>query len=218
MTVQLRRRRPGLRRLLAAGLVAAAVAVALPRLAPAPAHRVRVLVAAHDLAAGRQLTDSDLRVASWAPGTAPRDELHEPAQAAGRVLAGPLTEGSPVTRAGLLGAGLLAGQEEGLLAVPVRLTAAAPKGLVEAGDRVDVLSAASGSAVATDAVVLAADLRTGADGGPADLDGLGGSSGAGAGWSGTAGPVLVLGVGLDAAERLTKAQAAGPLGVAVHPR
>lgn len=123
------------------------MALALPRLAPAPAHRVRVVVAAHDLAAGRQLTDSDLRAALWAPGTAPRDGLHEPAQAAGRILAGPLSEGSPVTRAGLLGPGLLAGQEVGLLAVPVRLTGAAPTGLVEAGDRVDVLSAASGSAV-----------------------------------------------------------------------
>jgi hypothetical protein len=106
----------------------------------------------------------------------------------------------------------------GLLAVPVRLTGPTPSGLVEAGDRVDVLSAASGSAVATDAVVLAADLRAGADAGSGALDGFGGSSGGGAGWSGSAGPVLVLGVGLDAAERLTRAQAAGPLGVAVHAR
>jgi len=198
------------------------VALALPQLAPAPPHRLRVLVAAHDLAAGRQLTSTDLRVAAWAPGTAPRDELRTPGQAAGRILAGPLTEGSPITRADLLGPGLLAGQEVGLLAVPVRLTGPAPTGLVEAGDRVDVLSAASGSAVATDAVVLAADLRAGlddgADGGPGAFDKFGGASGGGGGWSGTAGAVLVLGVDLEAAEQLTKAQAAGPLGVAVHAR
>jgi pilus assembly protein CpaB len=198
--------------------VAAAVALALPTLAPAPAHRVRVLVAAHDLAAGRRLTSADLRVAGWAPGTAPRDGLGEPGQAAGRTLAGPLTEGSPVTRADLLGPGLLTGQEVGLLAVPVRLSGVAPSGLVQAGDRVDVLSAASGSAVATDAVVLAADLGPAADGGAGALDGFGGQSGGATGGSGTAGAVLVLGVGLDAAERLTRAQAAGPLGVAVHAR
>ena len=188
MTVHLRRRRPGLRRLLAAGLLAGGAAVALPVLAPTPSPHPTVLVAAHDLAAGQVLSGSDLRRAAWAPGTVPGAAVRDAGAAVGRILSGPLTTGSPVTEAGLLGPGLLTGQDAGLLAVPVRLSEPMPAGLVRPGDRVDVLSGAGGSTVASDAVVLAAQ------------------------------PALVLGVGLEAAERLAQAESVGPLGLAVQAR
>lgn len=212
VTVHLRRRRPGLRRLLAAGLVAGAAAAALPVLAPAPAPRVTVLVAARDLPAGLRLTPADVRVAAWAPGTRPRGAVPDASAATGQTLSAALSEGSPVTDAGLLGPGLLAGQAIGLLAVPIQLTGPAPAGLVQTGDHVDVLSGATGSSVATDAVVLAADGR-GAGDGSASLGALAGGSGQAGGTT-----LLVLAVGPEAAGRLTQAQAAGPLGLAVHAR
>jgi pilus assembly protein CpaB len=205
---RLRRRRPGVRRLLAAGLAAAAASVALRMVAPEPPHGVVVVVAAHDLAAGRQLTAGDLRRSVWAPGTAPGLVVTDPARALGRSLAGPLTAGSPITAAGLLGPGLLAGQEPGRLAVVVPLTQPGLVGLVEAGDHVDVVSAATGTGAATDAVVLAERAASG-----------GGWAGFGdAAEAGTVTGELVLGVDAAEAGALARAEAAGPLGIAVHSR
>jgi hypothetical protein len=50
------------RGLVAGGLVAGAVALALPTLAPAPPVSVQVLAAAHDLAPGLRLSDTDVRL------------------------------------------------------------------------------------------------------------------------------------------------------------
>lgn len=179
-------------------------------MAPPPARGVPVVVAAGDLAAGRLLSAGDLRRVLWAPGTAPRAVVTDPRAVIGRTLAGPLSAGSALTAAGLLGPGLLTGQPPGLLAVPVPVSGPDAAGLVEAGDHVDVVSGATGTVVATNAVVLA---RAAAAGGVDGWAGLGGTSSTGA-----AGGVLVLAVGGVEAGQLTKAQAAGPLTVAVHGR
>lgn len=156
------------RALLSAGLAAGAVATSLGVLAPQAEAGVAVVVAARDLAAGTALTVDDLRVADVPPGLAPAGASASPVALVGRVLAAPLRRGEPLTDVRLAGASLLAAASEGLVAVPVRIADAASAGLVTAGDRVDVLAAASsagaagagaGSAAPPYAAVVASDAQ-----------------------------------------------------------
>lgn len=211
---RLRRQRVGLRRFLAAGLAAGATAVALQLLAPGPPAMAPVVVAARDVGAGHRLTAADLRVAGWAASTRPTTALADVSSAMGRVTAGPLDRGSAVTESNLLGPGLLTGQPAGLLAVPVRLAEPAAAVLVRRGDRVDVVAAASGSPVVTEAVVLA-QVAGASDGGDG-WGGIGGSSGGSSGAS-SGGAVVVLGVPAEQVSELARAQAGGALAIAVHP-
>jgi Flp pilus assembly protein CpaB len=213
--VQLRRQRPGLRRWLSAGIVALAVAFGLHALAPAPPAHVPVLVAARDLPAGHRLQDGDLRVAAWAPGSVPEGRRSSSAAAVGRLTAGPLPRGAPVTDAGLVGPGLLLGQPSDVLAVPVRISAGSVAGLVSRGDRVDVISTVTSETVVAGALVLAEPAQPAAGSG-AGLD-LGAAEADGAG-SGLDGDAVVLGVRLGEAQRLAHAEAVGALTIAVHPR
>lgn len=209
----LRGRRLRLRRLLSAGLVAAALAAALPALAPAAPALVPVVVAARDLPAGLRLGSADLRIAGWSADTVPASAVSgargSVGEAVGRVTSGALTRGAAVTEAGLLGPGLLSGQPAGLLAVPVRVSGAGLDGLLRRGDRVDVISAAAAQAVVTDVVVLAEPVR-----GPAADDW---GTAQPAGTAGADRPVIVA-VRLSQAEQLAQAEASGPLVLAVHQR
>ncbi len=191
-----------------------AAAVALQAAAPPPARTTPVMVAAHDLAAGRQVRDGDLRVTGWRPGTEPSDATADPAALVGRTLSGPVRRGGVVGPAELLGPGLLTGQAPDLLAVPVRLADAAGAGLARRGDRVDVIAAASASTVVSSAVVLAdPPAAAGEDAGGVALGAGGSGSGAGSSYGGS---VVILGVRLAEAEQLARAQSAGALSLALH--
>lgn len=131
------------RGLLAAGLAAGSVAASLSVLAPHPPAGVAVLTAARDLAAGTSLEVADLRVSHVPRALVPTGALSRVGVAVGRVLAGPVRRGEPLTDVRLAGADLLAGLPRGVLAVPVRIADAASVALVTAGDRVDVLAAAA---------------------------------------------------------------------------
>ncbi len=155
------------RGLLAGGLVAAAVAVALPTLAPAPAPTVRALAAAHDLRPGVRLQASDLVAVAVPRSLAPQGILTSQAQVVGRAVAGRVRRGETLTDVRLLGAGLVG--ETGMVAAPVRLADPATAGLLHAGDRVDVLAtpsegAASATTVAEDLEVLAVPATDDTDG------------------------------------------------------
>lgn len=126
------------RALLSAGLTAAAVATALPSLAPAPPRAVQVLAAARELLPGVPLVAADLRRVALPPAAVPTGALTQDAALLGRLLTGPVRRGEPLTDARLVGAGLLA-HADGLVAAPVRLADAAEAGLLQAGDRIDVL-------------------------------------------------------------------------------
>jgi pilus assembly protein CpaB len=124
------------RALLAAALTAAAVATALPVLAPAPAPTTSVVAARHDLTAGQVLAVADLVSVAF---TAPPDGAVTDADTLiGRSVAGPVRRGEALTDVRLLGSGLV--QEAGLVAAPVRLADRASATLLHAGDRVDVLA------------------------------------------------------------------------------
>lgn len=142
------------RRLVAALLVLAAVALAV-RPQPRDPDTVPMLVAARDLPPGATLRDADLTVSRLPPSLRPHAALTDPAQAAGRVLAGATTAGEPLTGARLLGREntRLTTGDPSAAAVPFRLADPAVAGLLTPGLRVDVVTVSESS----EAVVLAAN-------------------------------------------------------------
>ena len=146
------------RALLAAGLVAASVATALPSLAPTPAPGVAVLTAARDLPGGTSLAQGDLVHVRLPRALVPAGALLMDGAALGRLVAGPVRRGEPLTDVRLLGAGLLAGGRAGVQAVPLRLADAGSAVLIRPGDRVDVLAATT-SAPSTAASVVATAVQ-----------------------------------------------------------
>lgn len=143
------------RRLLAALLTAVAVAAGLHAVAAPPPATVTVAVAARDLPAGAVLGADDLVPADFAPASVPDDLADD---AVGRTLAAPLRRGEPVTAVRLVGP-LLTDGSPGLVATPVRLPDAGMVGLLEVGDRIDLVAAdpqtGGADVVATDLPVLA---------------------------------------------------------------
>jgi Flp pilus assembly protein CpaB len=128
------------RRLLAAGLAAAAVALGLGVVAPPPAPTAPVVVAAADLPGGGVLSAEDLRVRRYSPATLPSGASATAERLLGRVLAAPVRAGEPVTDVRVVGPGLVRGYGPGRVAAPVRIADADSVALVRVGDRVDVLA------------------------------------------------------------------------------
>lgn len=134
-----------LRRPLAALLAAAATGLALMALRPAPPPSVRVLAADRDLPAGTTLTPSDLRHVNLPTAVVPAGALRS---GTGRVLAGPMREGEPLTDSRVVGDGLLRGYGPGTVATPVRIADADAVRLLRPGDRIDVLTTPAPPALA----------------------------------------------------------------------
>lgn len=205
--VPLRRRRPGLRRLLAAGLVAAATASALNVIAPDPDPGRIVVVAAHDVAAGQALQASDVELSALADDQVPAASARHVADVVGRVVSAPLSDREVVTATRLVGPGLLVGRTPDQVAAPVRIADAGAAALLSPGVRVDVLVAVEGAAsartVARGATVLARP-SSGADLGP-----LGSTGDA-------AGGLVLLAVSDTVAAALAQSAAAGPLSIVVR--
>ena len=135
------------RGLLAGGLVAAAVAVALHTLAPDPVATAPVVAARHDLAPGAVLTTADVTVLRVPTALVPAGVAPAAGDVVGRAVAGRVRRGEPLTDVRLLGAGLLT--DPGTVAAPVRLADPATAALLHAGDRVDVLATPSEGGAAT---------------------------------------------------------------------
>jgi pilus assembly protein CpaB len=163
------------RRTAAVLLAATALFLALrPAAVPAtarPPTAVPVAVAAADLPAGSVLSPPDVAIVRFPPDVVPRGVQPEAQPLIGRVLAGAVRAGEPLTDARLVGAGLTALLPADLVAAPVRLADLAVAALVRAGDRVDVLAAfpdgEQAELVAAGALVLAAPRPTAADPDPA---------------------------------------------------
>ena len=150
--------------LLAAGLAAAAVAAGLTAVAPPQEPRALVLTAAQDLAAGAALVPEDLVAVAVPQALVPEGALRDAAAAVGRLAAGPVRRGEPLTDVRLLGAALLpsggggaAGRAGGDVAVPVRVAEPLVAVLVQPGDRVDLLAASAEGGPA--AAVVATAVR-----------------------------------------------------------
>jgi pilus assembly protein CpaB len=156
------------RRVAAALLAAVALVLALrpgPAADAAPPQLQPVVVAARPLEAGRALVADDLSIGRYLPGTAPEGMVAEPDLLVGRVLAGAVGTGEPLTDTRLVGPGLTSLLPDGHVAAPVRLADLAVAGLVRTGDRVDVLATGPDAA---EAEVLASGVRVLAAGGSGD--------------------------------------------------
>lgn len=129
------------RRLLAAVFAAAATAFALSAMRSAAPRWVPIPTAARDLPSGATLRPSDVRPVSVPAAAVPAGVVRSGLP--GRVLAGPMRRGEPVTDARLIGSRLLNGYGPGLVAVPVRMADAGSARLLRPGDRIDVLTAPS---------------------------------------------------------------------------
>lgn len=194
------------RRLLAAGLAAGAVALGLPVLAPEPAPTGAVLAAARDLPAGAPLVETDLVAVALPAAAVPDGALRPGAAVLGRVPAGPVRRGEPLTDVRLVGPGLLEALGPGLVATPVRIADAGSAALLRAGDRVDVLAA--GPPTATGAPPRAAPV---AEGVPVLSVPAPGAAGTGA-----EGALVVLATDAAAAAALAGAAAGGALSVVLR--
>ena len=134
------------RRLAAAGLAGLAVLVAWPALGNRSTGS-EILVAAHDLQAGSRLTDQDVRAARLPTDAVPAHALTPGMIVSGRIPTGPVRAGEPLTDVRLLGPALLdeLSRQDGrvLVAAPVRIGDGGAAGLLQAGDTIDILAAAS---------------------------------------------------------------------------
>jgi pilus assembly protein CpaB len=188
------------RALLAAGLAAASVATGLSAVAPSAPETVQVLTAAHDLTAGAVLAPEDLTAAALPAALVPQGALTDAAAVAGRLVAGPVRRGEPLTDVRLLGSALLPRGAQ--VAAPVRLAEPATAALVQAGDTVDVLSAPPEGAAAADVVATRLAVLSVPD--------LSDAAGEGA--------LVVVAASRATAARLAAAAVTGRLSVVVHGR
>ena len=214
------------RRLLAAALAAACVALALHLLEPRPAATTTVLAAAHDLPGGARLARSDLRTLALPRDAVPDGALRPGDPGATRVLASPMRAGEPLTDARVLGPSLLASYTRGLVVAPVQVAEPAVLSVLRVGDRIDVLAAhtdpadayAPARTIVRSARVVAvpgqAAQRSGADA----LAGKTGGAGLGIPVDGAAGDaaLVLLAVSSDVAADLARAAVTDRLSVVLR--
>lgn len=151
------------RRLLSAGLLAGAVALAMQAAAPPPPPTVGVLIAARDLAPGQRLSDDHLTIARRPAPTLPTGALRTVAAARGATVVSAVRRGEVLTDVRLLGPRAVSRLGTGLVAAPVRLADAQAAALLRPGDVVDLLAAgavgAVDGAVVSDARLVASAVR-----------------------------------------------------------
>jgi pilus assembly protein CpaB len=129
------------RRLLAGGLAAGAVALAIHAVEPATAPTTTLIAAARDVPGGSVLTASDLRTIDVATEVVPSGAVTSTDMATGQRVAGPIRDGEIITDVRLVTTALLEGWGADVAAVPVRIADAAAVQLVKPGDHIDILAA-----------------------------------------------------------------------------
>jgi Flp pilus assembly protein CpaB len=128
-----------------AGVLVIGAAVLAVRGPDSTADSRAVLVAARDVAPGTALSASDVRVRRWPSELVPPDALSSLDQVAGRVLAGAAGAGEPLTSHRLAGPDLArrsGGRADGV-SVPIRLADGDVAGLLNPGQKVDVVTVGS---------------------------------------------------------------------------
>ena len=127
------------------GVLALLAATAAAR--PTPEGTRAVLVATKSIEAGQTLSRDDLEVAPWPASVGAVESYYTtPTDAVGRMTAGPIAQGEPITSGRIVGPSLLASanlDEPNLVAAIVRLADRAYLSLARPGDHVDILAADS---------------------------------------------------------------------------
>ncbi len=212
-------------RRLIAGLCAAIATVSILSYYQPPQAQVRdVLVAARSLPAGHPVTHADLTLTSWPADHLPDFDIVSGDAVVGRLTAGPVAAGEPLTTLRLVGpdliaaSGFLPSDSEHLVAAPVRVHDAASAALIRPGDTIDIYAAYPGglgggqrppaTRIATGVPVLVTPESAGTSGG---------------GWLGasspsTSGALIVVAVGAEVAAELAGAAASGNLSVTLTAR
>ncbi|NNG37752.1 hypothetical protein HJ588_00485 [Flexivirga sp. ID2601S] len=160
---QARWRRSRARRVLAGLLLAVTVVCVVGAVRPGDPPTREVSVATHDLAAGHRLTASDVRQVRW-PAAAALPGAVTSSAAPGRVLVAPIGAGEAITASRVRPARAWTNVPAGHVVVSVPAERAGLAGVLQAGDRVDVIDTAKGTPVADAALVLAAVQPPTADG------------------------------------------------------
>jgi len=181
-------------------------AAELESLRPTAGDTVQVVVADRDLERGSVIDDGSVRVERMPSAFAPPGALRTTGDAIGRTLGSGLAEGEAVTRTRIGDAG---GPVASLVAGGLRafvVGSGLPSGVVEPGDRVDVIATFGGPHPYTDTVGSGLEILT-----IVEQDGETFEAG------GATGPSLVLLVSPETAEQLARATAFGDITVTIAP-
>ncbi len=127
------------RRTIIVGLVAVAALNTAAGFARGPGAQRSVVVASSAIDAGAAIRTSKLRTESWPAAIVPSDWPSEPAQLDGRISAGTIAIGEPITPSRLLAA-RKSSLAQGLVLAPIRIADAATVALVNSGDVIDVIA------------------------------------------------------------------------------
>ncbi len=155
------------------------------------------------VAAGQELTAADLEEAQVDVEAVPEGHQAQAGDLVGQRTAVPLPAGALIHDAHLVGPGLLQGQEDGVVAVPVRPADTAMVGMLTPGQSVDVL-------VSADSIDAGSSSRTLAEAAPV----LWTPTSEEENWlpgAGEAGNVVIVAVGADTAESIAQATHEGRL-------
>ena len=162
------------RRAFAALFAAVAVLAVLSSFSARDADGTEVLVAARAIAGGAVVAASDLQVVRLPASGVPEGAITDPEQAVGRVVVAEVPTRRVLTGSDLLGAAGLVGS--GMVALPVRFGEAGTVGLLDVGNRIDILGPTAGTeaygvvAAAVRVVAIPKGEDTGLlDGGQAEL-------------------------------------------------
>jgi len=181
-------------------------AAELEALRPSAGDTVHVVVAGRDLERGTLIDDASVHVKRMPSAFAPPGALQTVDDAVGRTLGSDLAEGEAVTRTRIGGAG---GPVASLVAGGLRafvVGSGLPSGVLEPGDRVDVIATFGGPHPYTDTVGSGLEILT-----IVEQDGETFQAG------GATGPSLVLLVSPETAEQLARAMAFGDITVTIAP-
>jgi Flp pilus assembly protein CpaB len=178
----------------------------LEALRPVPGSDVAVVVAARDFERGSAIDEGSVRLQRMPSEYAPPGTLHSVEEAVGRTLGSDLAEGEAVTATRVGGAGgpVSSLVDGGLRAFVVG--SGLPSGVLEPGDRVDVIATFGGPRPYTDTVGSGLEVLS-------IVEQDAGTVQAG----GATGPSLVLLVSPETAEQLARATAFGQLTVTIAP-
>jgi pilus assembly protein CpaB len=181
-------------------------AAELDALRPELGDRISVVVADRALVRGDVLAGDDVRIEHIPSAYAPPGAFGAVGSVVGRTLAADLAAGEPVTRTRVGGAG---GPVASLVADGLRAFVVAsglPSGVLEPGDRVDVIATFGGPRPYTDTVGTGLEVLSIVEEDAGTFQAAGPS-----------GPSLVLLVSAETAERLAHATAFGHITVTVAP-
>jgi pilus assembly protein CpaB len=140
-------------------VLAGLTVLALARVLEPPAEpSVAVVVARHDLAAGKQLGEGDVRTERLPAAAVPDGAARTTTAVLGRTVAAPVGADEVITPQRLVSGALVRGLGDENVAAPVRIADADAVRLLRVGDRIDVYapttSGLSATAVLRDALVV----------------------------------------------------------------